>query len=239
MSGRLGTADHVMFGHSALFGDYVDIIHAGGGCLKKVVANIPDIVRASDGRRFTQDLAAMNKWLAARPDGRPIPLQWIDDFRPEPGESYVIGFRGRQMGPLLDRLRQAFGLTFASLRHPSSVVSPTAEIGEGAIIGAGCIIGSFASLGEFCLLNRGATIGHNARIEAFATVGPGVDIASGVSLGQGVAIGIGATILEGLSIGAGAFVGAGALVSRDVEPDAFVAGAPARRTRRTRSDTPV
>ena len=41
-------------------------------------------------------------------------------------------------------------------------------------------------------------------------------------------IGSGAIVLCGVRIGAGALVGAGAVVTRDVEPNATVAGVPAR-----------
>jgi acetyltransferase-like isoleucine patch superfamily enzyme len=41
-------------------------------------------------------------------------------------------------------------------------------------------------------------------------------------------LGSGAIILGGVTIGARALVGAGAVVSRDVPPDAVVAGVPAR-----------
>jgi sugar O-acyltransferase (sialic acid O-acetyltransferase NeuD family) len=231
MSDKGTQADYVMFGHSGLFSDYVDIIGASGGHLKKVVANIPDVRRPGDGRTFAEDLEAMNRWLRERPDGRQIELQHIDSFAPAPGESYVIGFRGTQIGALLDRLKRSFGLAFLPLRHPSAAISATAEVGEGAIVGAGSVVGSFAQLGQFCLINRGVTLGHHVRIEAFANIAPGVDIASGVTVGQGAAIGIGATIVNGLSIGAGAFVTAGTVVTRDVEPDSRVAGVPARRVR--------
>ena len=146
--------DYVRFGHSALFGDYVDIIHANGGRLLKVVTNLPDLPRPGDGRRFADDLAAMNGWLAHAKGAPEIARQDIDALAPAAGETYLIGFRGEQLRPLRDRLKKDFGLVFSALCHPAAAISPTAGIGEGAIIGANSVLGSFSQAGEFCLLGH-------------------------------------------------------------------------------------
>lgn len=49
-----------------------------------------------------------------------------------------------------------------------------------------------------------------------------------VTLGDGVWVPGNVTILPGVTIGDGAMVGAGAVVTKDVEPEAFVAGVPAK-----------
>jgi acetyltransferase-like isoleucine patch superfamily enzyme len=49
-----------------------------------------------------------------------------------------------------------------------------------------------------------------------------------VRIGAGADIGVNAVILPGVTVGAGAIVGAGAVVTRDVPPNAVVAGVPAR-----------
>lgn len=53
-----------------------------------------------------------------------------------------------------------------------------------------------------------------------------------VTIGHDVWIGHGAVILPGMTVGNGAVIGANAVVTRDVEPYAIVAGAPARMLRR-------
>jgi len=225
-------ANYVMFGHSGLFGDYADIIHALGGRLLKVVTNVPDVPRPGDGRTFGQDREAMNRSLAERATGWQIDHQDIAEFRPAAGETYVVGFRGEQVAGLRDRLKQQFTLTFAPLIHPAATVSPTTEVGEGVIVGAGSVIGAFSQLGAFCLVNRGATIGHHASIGEFASIGPGANLASGAIIARAPAVGIGASVLNHVSVGARAFVAAGAVVTRDVEPATLVAGMPARRVKR-------
>jgi len=49
---------------------------------------------------------------------------------------------------------------------------------------------------------------------------------------RGASIGSSATILCGVSIGENALVGAGAVVTRDVPPNAVIAGNPARLLRK-------
>jgi maltose O-acetyltransferase len=56
-------------------------------------------------------------------------------------------------------------------------------------------------------------------------------VAAPVSIGDGVWIGSRAMVLPGVSIGSGAVVAAGAVVTRDVPPNALVAGMPARVVR--------
>ncbi|HHB11905.1 MAG TPA: acyltransferase [Chromatiales bacterium] len=50
----------------------------------------------------------------------------------------------------------------------------------------------------------------------------------GIEIGDDVWIGYGAILLDGVRVGAGAVIGAGAVVTRSVEPEAIVAGNPAR-----------
>lgn len=60
-----------------------------------------------------------------------------------------------------------------------------------------------------------------------------------VSIGNNVWIGDRATILGGVAVGDGAIIGAGAVVTRDVPPNAVVAGNPARVLRmRGKSNSP-
>ncbi len=54
----------------------------------------------------------------------------------------------------------------------------------------------------------------------------------GITIRRGATVGAGAVVLPGVTIGERAMVGAGAVVTRDVEPDAVVAGNPARLLRR-------
>jgi acetyltransferase-like isoleucine patch superfamily enzyme len=51
---------------------------------------------------------------------------------------------------------------------------------------------------------------------------------------RGASVGTSSTILCGVTIGENAIVGAGSVVTKDVPPDAIVAGVPARILRKTK-----
>jgi sugar O-acyltransferase (sialic acid O-acetyltransferase NeuD family) len=218
-------APYVMFGHNPLFGDFLDIIHARGGMLKKVVVNVPDPAPPGS-RTFRDRLEDANRRLESA-GGTRIAVEEIEQFRPHGDERYVIGFRGEQLVPLRDRLQEEFAIAFDSLIHPSAVLAPSVVCGEGIIVNAGSVVASGVTLGDFCFVNRAASVGHDARLMPFANIGPGAHVASGVTVGRAAVVGIGATVIENLTIGDRAFVAAGAVVIRDVEPGSMVAGVPA------------
>jgi acetyltransferase-like isoleucine patch superfamily enzyme len=127
-----------------------------------------------------------------------------------------------------------------------SRVGAFVEIQKNAVIGARCKISSHTFICEGVTIEDDVFVGHGVifindldphatsegkpQSEADWQVVP-------TRVCRGASIGSGAVILAGVTIGPGALVGAGAVVTRDVPPEAVVAGCPARFLRMRQPDS--
>ena len=122
----------------------------------------------------------------------------------------------------------AQGFTFATLVHPSAMVSRRSELAGGVSLDAGVIVAGFSHVGAHVRVGRGATIGHHTRIGEFSTLHLASNVAGNCVIEPKVTVGMGASIIDGCRVGTGSYVAAGAAVTRDVPPHTLVGGVPAR-----------
>jgi sugar O-acyltransferase (sialic acid O-acetyltransferase NeuD family) len=127
----------------------------------------------------------------------------------------------------------AKGVTFATIVHPTAVLSPWVQLGEGTIVLARCTFTADIRVGRHVVFNPGCTVAHDVVVEDYVYVSPGVDLAGKVALEDSCYLGTGAVVIPGRRVGARAVVGAGAVVVKDVPPDVTVVGVPARSLART------
>ncbi|MFZ7094089.1 acetyltransferase [Primorskyibacter sp. 2E233] len=121
------------------------------------------------------------------------------------------------------------GQAMATVRHPSAIISPSAQIGAGCAIMAAAIVQCGTRIGSGVILNTGAQIDHDGLIEDYCHISPGAVLTGNVTVGTESWIGAGATIRNGITVGPQIIVGIGAAVDRDLSgPGARFGGVPAR-----------
>ena len=121
--------------------------------------------------------------------------------------------------------------------EPGAIIRDQVEIGDNAVIMMGAVINIGAVIGEGTMIDMGAILGGRATVGKHCHVGAGAVLAgviepasaTPVIVEDDVLIGANAVVIEGVRIGRGAVVAAGAVVISDVEPNAVVAGIPARK----------
>ena len=128
---------------------------------------------------------------------------------------------------VVERLTEG-GVRFATLIHPTAVVTPWVALGEGTVVLANCTFTADISIGCHVVFNPGCTVAHDVVVEDYVYVSPGVDLAGKVVLEDSCHLGTGATVIPGCRVGGRSVVGAGAVVVGDIPPDVTVVGVPAR-----------
>ncbi|WP_373090775.1 acetyltransferase [Zhongshania sp.] len=117
---------------------------------------------------------------------------------------------------------------FATLVHPSAIMSPSVSVGAGSLICAHCTLTVNFSIGEHTILNMNVAAGHDVVIESFVTVAHLVAISGNVTLEDGVELGTNSAIRQGLTMARGSMLGMGGVMTKNADKNMVYVGSPAK-----------
>ncbi len=120
---------------------------------------------------------------------------------------------------------------YATLIHPTAVMSDWNTIGEGGIITAGVIITCNVKIGNHAQLNLYTTIGHDCEAGDYFTTAPSCNISGSCKFGDGVFIGTNASIKQGVEICNNVTIGMGGVVVKDIIEEGTYVGMPVKKMR--------
>ena len=118
---------------------------------------------------------------------------------------------------------------YATIIHPSAVLSDWVEIGDGAIITAGTILTCNIKIGKHAHLNLHTTIGHDCIIGDYFTTAPATNISGNCEFGECVYFGTNSSIRQGIKICDNVTIGMGGIVVKNISEEGVYIGNPARK----------
>jgi sugar O-acyltransferase (sialic acid O-acetyltransferase NeuD family) len=117
---------------------------------------------------------------------------------------------------------------FATIIHPSAVISRGSSVAQGSIIYPGVVLMTDVRIEEQVIVLANSTINHDTIIGSYSILASGVQVSGGVRVGTSCYLGAGSSIRQGIRIGSETLVGMGSVVIRDVPDKSTVVGNPAR-----------
>ena len=118
---------------------------------------------------------------------------------------------------------------FATLIHPTAVISKFAKIGHGTVIQPLVVVGPNTTIGNHVQIYAQVLVGHGAHLEDYSYVANNACIGADVVLKEGAYLGTNATTLEFVTLGKWSVTGIGSVVLKDVPDYAKVVGNPTRQ----------
>jgi len=118
---------------------------------------------------------------------------------------------------------------FATIIHPTAVVSKHSKIGHGVCIQPFVSVGPNTTIGNFIHIFAQSLVGHGATLDDYSYVANNACIGADVHLKEGAYLGTNATTLEYVTLGKWSISGIGAVVLKDVDDYAKMVGNPARK----------
>ena len=123
---------------------------------------------------------------------------------------------------------------FATIVHPTAVISSSAQIGVGSVIYQNVCITTKALVGDHVLVLPNTVISHDVIIGDHCRITAGVSISGAVTIGKSCYIGSNTSIRNDVTIGDYSLIGMGSVVLEDIAENSVAFGSPAKVVRNTR-----
>jgi sugar O-acyltransferase (sialic acid O-acetyltransferase NeuD family) len=122
---------------------------------------------------------------------------------------------------------------FATIIHPSVVMSPDAVVGCNTIIMPNVVISCGVKIGTHCIILPNTVISHDSIVDEYCCLGSNISVSGSVRISSSCYIGSGTKIRENISIGEGTLVGLGSNVVSDIQAGVIAIGNPAKIIKNT------
>lgn len=151
----------------------------------------------------------------------------IKDWVPKEGEVFALAFGSPALKRKIVEIMKAKGAKFATIIHPTALLSEFAEYGEGFIMFPYSKLSCNSTVGDFVTL-LASPIGHDTTIGDYSVISGGCNVVRNVQIGKDVFLAAGVCIAQDVKIGDGAYLGLGSVVLKDVPAGCKTFGNPAR-----------
>ena len=162
-------------------------------------------------------------------EGLPV-IGTLNDIEKYTGEyCFFVAIGDNSLRKKILKNVKELGGELASIIHPFSSVSKSAEIGEGTVIMAGAVINPGARICRGVIVNTCSSVDHDCVLKDFCHIGVGAHLAGTVIVGETSFVGAGTAVINNITIGDGVTIGAGAAVVKNLTETGTYVGVPARK----------
>ncbi|MFD2923016.1 acetyltransferase [Halobacillus naozhouensis] len=118
--------------------------------------------------------------------------------------------------------------SYATLVHPSAVISKSAKIGHGTVVMPNGVVNADTIIGNHCIVNTNSVIEHDNIIGDYVHISPNATLSGAVTVDEGTHVGAGSVVIPSKNIGSWSTVGAGSVVINNIMENVTVVGVPAK-----------
>ena len=151
----------------------------------------------------------------------------IKDWQPKEDEEFALALGSPALKRKIVAQMKEKGAKFATVVHPTAMLSEFATVGEGLIMFPNSKISCDSRVGDFVTL-LSTLIGHDTVIGDYTVISGGCNVVRNVTIGNDVFLAAGVCIAQDVTVGDGAYLGLGSVILKDVKPGAKMFGNPAR-----------